>query len=64
MTVPKGAVICHEQAGGGGYGDPRRRDRQLVQEDIADGKITRTFAERHHGYREPESPPPPSSVPR
>jgi hypothetical protein len=25
-----------------------------VQEDIADGKITRKFAEQHHGAREPE----------
>jgi N-methylhydantoinase B len=52
MTVPKGAVICHEQAGGGGYGDPRQRDTRLVREDVADGKITLKFAERHHGYRE------------
>jgi N-methylhydantoinase B len=56
MTVPHGAVICHEQAGGGGHGDPRQRDPRLVQEDIADGKITRKFAERHHGARAPEEP--------
>jgi N-methylhydantoinase B len=54
ITVPHGAVICHEQAGGGGYGDPRQRDPRLVQEDIADGKITRKFAEQHHGAREAE----------
>jgi N-methylhydantoinase B len=57
MTVPQGAVICHEQAGGGGYGEPRQRDPRLVHRDIADGKITRQFAEQHHGYREPQTQP-------
>ena len=52
MTVPRGALITHEQAGGGGYGDPQARDPQLVREDIADGKISRSFAQQHHGFRE------------
>ena len=50
--LPKGALITHEQAGGGGYGDPLSRDPALVREDIADGKITRAFATEHHGYRD------------
>jgi N-methylhydantoinase B len=50
MTVPKGALISHEQAGGGGYGNPRERDPRLVREDLADGKITRQFAQQHFGY--------------
>ena len=49
MTVPQGALIVHEQAGGGGYGDPRERDAGLVREDVADGKISREFAREHHG---------------
>jgi N-methylhydantoinase B len=52
MTVPRGALITHEQAGGGGYGDPQARDPQLVREDIADGKISRSFAQQYHGFRE------------
>jgi len=52
MTVPRGALITHEQAGGGGYGDPQARDPQLVREDIADGKISRSFAQQHHGFPE------------
>jgi N-methylhydantoinase B len=49
MTVPQGALIVHEQAGGGGYGDPLARDTGLVRDDVADGKITREFAREHHG---------------
>jgi N-methylhydantoinase B len=49
MTVPQGALIVHEQAGGGGYGDPLARDAGLVREDVADGKISREFAREHHG---------------
>jgi N-methylhydantoinase B len=49
MSVTKGALITHEQAGGGGYGDPLERDSALVREDVADGKITRAFAAEHHG---------------
>jgi N-methylhydantoinase B/oxoprolinase/acetone carboxylase alpha subunit len=49
MTVPQGALIVHEQAGGGGYGDPRERDAGLVREDVADGKISREFAREYHG---------------
>jgi N-methylhydantoinase B len=49
MSVGKGALITHEQAGGGGYGNPRERNAVLVQEDVADGKITPAFAKRHYG---------------
>ena len=57
MTVPLGALIVHEQAGGGGYGDPLERDAGLVREDVADGKISREFAREHHGVEidEPKS---------
>jgi N-methylhydantoinase B len=48
MSIGKGALITHEQAGGGGYGNPHQRDAALVREDVADGKITPAFAKRHH----------------
>ena len=48
MTVPQGALIVHEQAGGGGFGDPAARDPALIAEDLADGKITQAFARRHY----------------
>ena len=48
MTVPSGAVIIHEQAGAGGFGDPRRGDPELVREDLLDGKISAAYAEHIH----------------
>ncbi len=49
MRIAKDTVITHEQAGGGGYGDPKQRDRALIREDIADGKISASYARRHYG---------------
>jgi len=48
-TLHAGDVIRHEQAGGGGYGDPLRRDPDQVAADVADEKISRDFAERNFG---------------
>jgi N-methylhydantoinase B len=48
MTVPQGSLIVHEQAGGGGFGDPATRNPALIAEDLADGKITEAFARRHY----------------
>jgi N-methylhydantoinase B len=42
-------VLRHEQAGGGGYGDPLLRDPILVLEDVVDGKISADFARRRFG---------------
>lgn len=42
-------VIRHEQAGGGGYGDPLRREPEAVGRDVADEKISRAFAEEKFG---------------
>jgi N-methylhydantoinase B len=49
MMVPHDAIIIHEQAGAGGFGDPAARDPALVHEDLMDGKITAAFARRFHG---------------
>ncbi|MBU9136199.1 hydantoinase B/oxoprolinase family protein [Burkholderia multivorans] len=47
-TLQRGAIIRHEQAGGGGYGAPAARPLELIEADLANGKITRDYAERHH----------------
>ena len=47
-TLHRGAIIRHEQAGGGGYGDPAARTLERIEADLANGKITREYAERHH----------------
>jgi N-methylhydantoinase B len=49
MELAEGAVIRHEQAGGGGYGNPLERDLDLVERDLLDGKVTAAFAEQYHG---------------
>ncbi|MFJ4344429.1 hydantoinase B/oxoprolinase family protein [Pseudomonas sp. NPDC089401] len=49
MNLGRDAIIRHEQAGGGGYGDPLKRRFELIEQDLANGKITQAYAERHHG---------------
>ncbi|MDR5759018.1 hydantoinase B/oxoprolinase family protein [Caballeronia sp. LZ035] len=47
-TLHRGAIIRHEQAGGGGYGDPLSRAFDRIEADLANGKITRQYAETRH----------------
>ena len=47
--IERGEVIRHEQAGGGGYGDPLERDPAAVVADIADEKISVNFARARFG---------------
>ncbi len=44
-----GDVLVHEQAGGGGYGDPFTRDPERVAADVRNEKITVAYARREHG---------------
>ena len=48
-TVGKETVIRHEQAGGGGNGDPLDRNFDAIAFDIMEEKITRDYATRYHG---------------
>ncbi|HEX2528230.1 MAG TPA: hydantoinase B/oxoprolinase family protein [Geminicoccus sp.] len=36
--------------GGGGYGSPQERDRELVQEDVAEGYVSETAARSAYGW--------------
>jgi N-methylhydantoinase B len=40
-----------QSAGGGGYGEPRRRDREALARDIAEGRVTPAAAERDYGFK-------------
>ncbi|WP_105439837.1 hydantoinase B/oxoprolinase family protein [Neorhizobium sp. T25_13] len=51
-----GDRITFLTAGGGGYGDPRKRSRTDVDEDIANGLVSREAAVRDYGYAEPQMP--------
>ncbi len=47
--ISSGVVLRHEQAGGGGYGDPLTRDPQAVLADVLDEKISAEFARTQFG---------------
>lgn len=42
-VLEEGDVVSIRLPGGGGYGDPRERDPQLLEEDIMGGKVTPGF---------------------
>jgi N-methylhydantoinase B len=50
--VTAGTVVRHEQAGGGGYGEPGRRETSMIVADLADGKITAERAAADYGFGE------------
>ena len=50
-AVPKGTVYHQVASGGGGYGDPGRRDRKLLEEEIKNGVISAEAAGEQYGMR-------------
>ena len=50
VIVRAGDRIESHIPGGGGYGDPRKRDRAAVARDLKNGLITPDHARRHYGY--------------
>lgn len=50
-----GDVVVMDAAGGGGYGEPRSRDRRVVEKDLREGKVSAESAERDYGFRTPRS---------
>ncbi len=49
QTVPKGETLFIEMPGGGGLGDPRRRDPLRVLEDVKLGMVSRAAAAAEYG---------------
>jgi N-methylhydantoinase B/oxoprolinase/acetone carboxylase alpha subunit len=41
-----------QSAGGGGYGDPKKRDRAALKRDIAEGYVSAASAERDYGSKD------------
>ena len=50
LVVPEGAVVSHRTGGGGGYGDPRERDPEMVASDLEDGYVLRDQAACAYGF--------------
>ncbi|WP_421999109.1 hydantoinase B/oxoprolinase family protein [Reyranella sp.] len=48
VVVPPGGVVDVQDAGGGGFGDPRQRPAESVARDLDQGLITPAFAEKHY----------------
>jgi N-methylhydantoinase B len=49
LVLAPGERLTIELPGGGGWGDPRRRDPERVASDVADGLVSREAAEREYG---------------
>jgi N-methylhydantoinase B len=48
-SIGSDIVVRHEQAGGGGYGDPLKRSLDLIRADLDEEKISPAYAKAHHG---------------
>ncbi len=48
-AVQAGDRVLVDSGGGGGHGDPRQRDPQLVREDVIDGLVSPEAARRDYG---------------
>jgi N-methylhydantoinase B len=49
QVIPKGRRLLLKLPGGGGMGDPKARDPELVKRDVADGLITPQAAREIYG---------------
>ncbi|MDH4174543.1 MAG: hydantoinase B/oxoprolinase family protein [Betaproteobacteria bacterium] len=47
-----GDTVVMDAAGGGGYGDPRERDREALARDLREGKVSPGSARRDYGERD------------
>jgi N-methylhydantoinase B len=48
-----GDVIRFERSGGAGFGDPLRRSRDAVAEDVRNGYVSRDAARQLYGLNDP-----------
>jgi N-methylhydantoinase B len=49
VVLRRGDELRYRTPGGGGFGDPRERDPELVREDVAEGYVSREQAEAVYG---------------
>ena len=57
VEMKSGERFVLQSAGGGGYGDPRTRDRTAVKRDVAEGYVSEDAAARNYGVGEKETKP-------
>ncbi len=51
QALRRGDIISMHTQGGGGFGDPSKRDPEMVRRDLREGKVTPKCAEQYHGVR-------------
>jgi N-methylhydantoinase B len=49
MTMRRGELLTHHQAGGGGHGDPLAREPEAVRRDVWNGKVSARAARTLYG---------------
>ena len=50
VALKSGDIVSFRTSGGGGWGDPRDRDRKAVQRDLLLGKISRRIAKEVYAF--------------
>ena len=51
ITIGEGDVYVHRTAGGGGWGEARRRDPERIRDDVLDGKVSPEAARKQYGWQ-------------
>ena len=51
LSIRKGDRMRLVTPSGGGYGDPTKRDRASVAEDIREGYVSEKASREHYGYQ-------------
>jgi N-methylhydantoinase B len=51
--VPRGTLYHQQAGGGGGYGDPGKRDRAVLAREVRDGVISPEAARQKYGFSAP-----------
>ncbi|MGQ0650698.1 MAG: hydantoinase B/oxoprolinase family protein [Betaproteobacteria bacterium] len=50
LEIAPGAVVSIETPGAGGYGNPRQRSKEKLDEDRRSGKFSKAFMKKHYAY--------------
>ena len=51
-AVPKGTIYHQQAGGGGGYGDPRKRDPALLRKEVRNGVVSEEAAREVYGLKD------------
>jgi N-methylhydantoinase B len=55
VAIPRGTIFHQWAGGGGGYGDPRERPRDVVRAEVRDGLVSPRVAQDVYGLRDAAS---------